>query len=128
MNLNLNPFAALSWSWRALRGHSVTFAVLFALGVLGVSVIGEFRGALGRLGAPWYAWLLVPIFAIAYFAKKEMEWLPELKQRKRWARGLFFGSILIAILWAKYGPRRTAATSSDGSVSAVPIKISPPIS
>jgi hypothetical protein len=108
VNLQLNPLAALSWSWRALRGHSVTFAALFALGILGVSIVGEIREALGDLGAPWYAWLLIPVFAVAYLAKKETEWLPELKQRKRWARGLFFGSILIAVLWAKFGPHRAA--------------------
>lgn len=120
MDLNLNPLAAFSWTWRALRGHSVTFAALFALGLLGISLLSEFRHLLTQLGAPWYAWLLVPIFAVAYFAKKETEWLPDLKKRKRWARGLFFGSIVIAVLIAKFGPRKQPATAAEVSPVSVP--------
>jgi hypothetical protein len=105
----------MSWSWRALRGHSVTFAAMFALGILGVSAISEFRHFLVRLGAPWYAWLLVPMFAVGYLARKETEWLPEATTRRRWARGLFFGSILIAILIAKFGPTRRPATLRETS-------------
>jgi hypothetical protein len=108
MDINLNPFSALSWTWRALRGHSVTFAAMFALGLLGVSLIAEFRHLLTRLGAPWYAWFLVPVLAIAFLAKKEADWLPDPVKRRRWARVLFFGSIVIAILIAKFGPRRNA--------------------
>jgi hypothetical protein len=104
VSLNLNPVSALSWTWRALRGHSVTFAAMFALGVLGISAVSEFRHLLAKLGAPWYAWLSIPIFAIAYLAKKEAEWMPEPNIRKRWARGLFFGSIAIAVMIAKWGP------------------------
>lgn len=102
--MNLNPLSALSWSWRALRGHSVTFAALFALSLLGVSVLSGFRHLLARAGAPWYIWLLVPIFLVAYLARKETQWLPQLETRRRWARGLFFGSIVIALLIAKFGP------------------------
>lgn len=85
----------------------MTFAVLFACGVLGISVLAAFRHLLTELGAPWYAWLIVPLVAIGYLAKKESEWLPDLRIRKRWARGLFFGSILISVLLAKYGPARS---------------------
>jgi hypothetical protein len=112
VNLNLSPIAAMSWSWRALRGHSVTFAALFALGVLGMSAIAEFRHLLARLGAPWYAWLLAPMFALGYLAKKENDWMPEAKTRKRWARGLFFGSIALAVAIAKWGPNRPHSTHS----------------
>ena len=106
VNINLNPFSALSWSWRALRGHSITFAAMFALGLLGISLVSEFRGVLTRMDAPWYAWLLIPMFVIGYVAKKESEWLPDVARRKRWARILFFGSILLAVLIAKFGPRK----------------------
>ena len=97
MNLNLNLFAALSWTWRALRGHSVTFAALFGLGLLGVSVIAKARELLIDLGAPWYAWFLVPLLGIAYLARKESEWMPELDTRRKWARRVFFGSILLSV-------------------------------
>ncbi len=103
MSINLNPFSAVSWSWRALRGHSVTFAALFALSLLGFSAIAAFRHVLARLGAPWYLWLLAPILAVGYLSKKELQWLPDPAQRRQWARALFFGSIVLAILIAKLG-------------------------
>jgi hypothetical protein len=110
VNIQLNPFSAFSWSWRALRGHSVTFAAMFALGLLGISLVSEFRHLLSRLGAPWYVWFLIPMFAIGYVAKKEADWMPDATKRRRWARGLFFGSIAIAVLVAKFGPRKPTAT------------------
>ena len=109
MNLNLNPVTALTWSWRALRGHSVTCAALFALGLLGLAVIPMLRHLLSRLGAPWYVWLLGPALAVAYCARKEVEWLPDAGARRRWARGIFFGAIALAALIAKLrSPPRAA--------------------
>lgn len=102
----VDNWSAMSWTWRALRGHSLTFAGLFACGVLGLSVMRGFRHLLGELGAPWYAWLLVPAIAVGYLARKETEWLPELTERKKWARRIFFGSIVAAILLAKAFPAR----------------------
>ncbi len=113
MNLNLTPLSALSWTWRALRGHSLTFSVLFALGLLGISAISEFRHLLSRLGAPWYAWFIVPLVAIGYFAKKEAEWMPDVVRRRRWARLVFFGSIVLAVLIAKFGPRRNGVVDAN---------------
>jgi hypothetical protein len=101
VNWNLGLFSTLSWTWHALRGHSVTFAVLFALTLLGVPVLSEFRHLLGRWGATWYVWLLVPILVVGYCAKKETQWIPELPVRKRWARSIFFGSIVLAFVLAK---------------------------
>lgn len=90
--------SALSWTWRALRGHSVVFAALFACGILGLSLISEFRHLLTRWHAPWYAWLIIPILLIGYLAKKETQWMPEVETRKKWSRWLFVGSIAIALL------------------------------
>ena len=103
MHLKLDVIPAVSWTWRALRGHSLTFAGLFALALLGVSVVGKFRELLERLGAPWYAWLLVPILGVAFLARKEAEWLPDPARRRRWARGIFFGSIALSLALAKWG-------------------------
>lgn len=102
----MNPFAAVTWSWRALRSHSVTFAALFAFGILGLSVVSSFRHLLVRLGAPWCLWLFVPIVLVSYCARKESEWLPVVETRRMWARRLFFGSIGIALLLAFFGPSR----------------------
>lgn len=106
VNLNLSPLSAMSWSWRVLRGHSLTFSALFALGLLGISAVAEFRHLLSRLGAPWYAWLVVPMVAVGYLARKEAEWMPDVARRRRWARVVFFGSIVLAILIAKFGPAK----------------------
>ena len=118
--LNLNPFDVLAWSWRALRGHSLTFAGLFACGVLGLSVISQLRRLLDGLGAPWYAWLLVPLIAIGYLAKKETEWMPEPETRKKWARRVFFGSIALAFVLAKLGADRREETAIPPPAAAGP--------
>ncbi len=118
----MDSWSAFSWTWRALRGHSLIFAGLFAFGILGVSLMTGFRHVLDKLGAPWYAWLLVPMIAVAYLARKETEWLPELAERKKWSRRIFFGSILLAIVVAKISPdkpggapARPAAISTGGA-------------
>jgi len=58
----VNPLSALSWSWRALRGHSITFAALFGCSALGLSLLSVFRGWLSRSGAAWYVCLIAPAF------------------------------------------------------------------
>lgn len=115
----MNSWSALSWTWRALRGHSLIFSGLFACGILGISVLTGFRHVLSKLGAPWYAWLLVPMIAVTYLARKETEWLPDPAERKKWARRIFFGSILLAIVVAKLSPDRPgSAPAQPGAISA----------
>jgi hypothetical protein len=109
----VDSWSALSWTWRALRGHSLTFAGLFACGILGLSALTGFRHILSKLGAPWYAWLLVPMIAVAYLARKEAEWLPDLAERKKWARRIFFGSIVVAIVVAKLSPNRPGSAPTQ---------------
>lgn len=93
--------SAVSWSWRALRGHSVTSAGLFASAVLGLSVLSGFHHLLVRVGAPWYVLLLAPIIATGYVARKEQQWIPEPARRRRLARLLFFGSLVLAFALAR---------------------------
>lgn len=96
----------LAWSWRALRGRSVTFAGLFAASVLGWSVITGFRHLLSRLGAPWYVWLVAPTLLIGYLAKKEQEWLPDPVLRGRWARRVLLASLTLLALLTLLRPAR----------------------
>lgn len=110
----MNPLSAVTWSWRALRGHSVTFAGLFACGVLGISVMTTFRAVLRRLDAPWQAWLLLPMAVVALLAKKETEWWPDPEVRKAWARRIFFGSIVAAILLAIMRPEPPPDPAAPG--------------
>ncbi len=102
----MNPVSAISWFWRGWRGRSVTFAALFALGVMGVSVLGTFRHVLSRLGAPWYVWLLAPVLVVTILARKEAEWMPDAERRRRWSWGLIGGSIVIALLAMKFAPEK----------------------
>lgn len=105
----MNPFSGVSWFWRAWRGSSVTFALLFASGILGLSVLGWIRHMLSRWGAPWYLWFLLPIILVAIAARKESEWLPDPVLRAKCARWLVFGSIALAMLIARFGPKAPAA-------------------
>lgn len=94
----MNPFSAVTWLWRALRGRSVTFAALFALTLTGFSVLGWLQWILRAAGAHWLALLLAPALIVMALARKEAEWVPDEEERRKWARGLVFGAILAAVL------------------------------
>lgn len=115
----VNPFTQGSWLWRAWRGRSVTFAALFAFGLLGVSVLGWFRELLERLSAPWYVWFAAPIVLLSFLARKETEWIPDERQRRWWARGLVIGSIVVVILLAKLAPEETPGASTPEAPGGV---------
>lgn len=93
----MNPFSGATWLWRALRGQSVVFAALFALTLLGLSIVHVLRHMLAALGLPWLALLILPALIFGYLAKREEEWWPDPLERKRWSRRLVFGSIAVAI-------------------------------
>lgn len=86
--------------WKALLGKSVIFAGLFALTLMGLSVLGWLRWALASLGVHWLALLVVPSLLIMAAVRKEKEWWPDEAERKKWARGLVFGSLIAAVLAA----------------------------
>lgn len=94
----MDDLSSVSWLWRGLRGRSVTFAALFAVSVLGLSVVASLRRVIAWTHAPLLTWLLLPAFVIGVLAKKELEWIPDPQQRAKWARGLILGSILAAVL------------------------------
>ncbi|MEO6993269.1 MAG: hypothetical protein ABI273_06550 [Lacunisphaera sp.] len=96
----LNPFA-ISWLWRGLRGHSVTFALLFASLLLGWSISSELSHLLTRLGVHWLYVMIIPGVLFVWLAKHEDRFIRDESRRKLYARGLIVGSILLAILIAK---------------------------
>ncbi len=102
----MNPIAATTWFWRAVRGHSLTFAVLFACALFGISVLGFFRHALHWLGAPWYVWLLAPFLIVSVLAKNEAQWVPDPEKRRRWARWIAIGAVIATVLVAKLTPEK----------------------
>jgi hypothetical protein len=86
----------------------VTFAALFAAGMLGWSIIGWVRHTLDRWGAPWYLLIVLPMLLVTIFVRKETEWLPDPELRMRCARWLIFGSMLIVMLSSILMPKRVA--------------------
>lgn len=86
------------WLWRGLKGHSVTFAALFASVLVGASIAGGFKSLLAALGVHWLYVILIPIFLFSWLAKKEPQWMPDERKRRFWARSLIAGSIVLAIL------------------------------
>lgn len=94
----MNPLSAVTWLWKALRGRSVTFAALFALTLTGFSVITWLKWLLAVSGAHWLALLVGPTLVLGLLVRKEPEWIPDEQVRRKWARGLVFGSVLAALI------------------------------
>ncbi len=97
----MNPFSTFSWFWRAWRTRSITFAVLFAFALFGISVMRWLRHVLSAWGAPWYIWLLVPFALVSVLSRKEAEWIPDPATRHRWALGLLGLALLGAVVAAR---------------------------
>lgn len=93
----VNIFVA-NWFWRGLRGHSVTFSLLFASFVLGLSISGGVKHLLAALGVHWLYVLIVPVVFFTWMNGQEPKWLPDEKRRRVIARALLFGSIVLAIV------------------------------
>lgn len=87
----------IAWLWRGLKGHSVTFAALFASFVLGVSIAGGVGRLLSSLGVHWLYVIILPAAAFAWLHRREAQWLPDPEKRKRLARWIIGGSIVIAV-------------------------------
>jgi len=101
----VNPFA-IGWLWRGFKGNSVTFALLFASFVVGLSLSHYVNVLLTRLGVHWLYAMLIPAFFFMWLAKREERFIPDEGKRKLWARALIAGSILLALLiaWLKPHP------------------------
>lgn len=93
----VNPFA-ISWLWRGLKGKSVTFALLFASFMVGMSLSHWIKVGLTRLGVHWLYVLILPVLFFSWLSKREDRLMPDEGRRKLWARGLIAGSIIVAIL------------------------------
>lgn len=98
----VNPFAITSWLWRGLKGNSVTFALLFASLLLGWSISAETGRLLSRLGVHWLFVLILPGIFFMWLAKHENAIVREESRRKLLARSLIAGSIILAIMIARF--------------------------
>jgi len=101
---------------------------LFALGLLGVSVVHWLRVGLREMGFGWFAFLVVPIVLISFLARMESRWIPEEERRRQWARWLVIGSLMILVVESRlrsYFPPRTSSSAVENS-SAAATKPAPP--
>jgi hypothetical protein len=114
----VNPFTFLTWLWKALLGHSVTFAALLGFGVLGLSVMQWLRAALGAIGVNWLGLLLIPMIVLTLLVRKERDWLPELERRKRWSRSIVGGALALAALVHVLKPDAPENASQTGTGGA----------
>ena len=90
--------AVVSWFWKGLRGHSITFSALFASFVIGWSLADLIRLALARLGVHWLFVFVLPILLFGWLSGQEARWLPDEQRRRRVARSLLFGSAVLAVV------------------------------
>lgn len=90
--------SAATWLWRGLRGHSITFSVLFASVVLGISIAGSVGHLLRSLGLHWLYVLIIPAIFFGWLNGREPKWIPDDKKRKRIARWIIFGAIVLAVI------------------------------
>lgn len=94
-------WGAFGWLFRAVRARSLTFAVLFAVGLLGgFSITRWLRSSLASFGF-WFplVWL-APVFLCGWLARHEsrLPLRPEFKRRCAFL--LVFGALtLTALLW-----------------------------
>jgi len=95
----VNPFA-ISWLWRGFKGNSVTFALLFASFLVGLSLSHWVKVALTKMGVHWLYVLILPVIFFTWLAKREDRIIPDETKRKLWARGLIIGSVLLSLLIA----------------------------
>ncbi len=108
----MNPLSAGSWLWKALRGRSVTFAALFALTLMGFSVLSWLKWLLALGGAHWLALLISPTLVLGLLVRKETAWIPDEQERRKWAKGLVFGSLIAAVVAGMLAPEPPARPSS----------------
>lgn len=84
----------LRWLWRALRGRSVTFALVFFLAVVGFSTPRLIRGVLEPLPLPWLIVWIAPLIFLAFLAKLEPKLIPSEIHRRRLALGLVAAALI----------------------------------
>lgn len=95
------------WFWRGLKGHSVTFAALFASLLLGASISSGVRHLLSALGVHWLYVLILPAVFFGWMAKREPYWFGDEAKRRRIARSLLAGSIALAVVIAWLRPAKS---------------------
>jgi len=86
--------------WRGLRGKSLTFSLIFAMTVMGLSFAGTLRNSLGWVGLWGPLIWIFPILLTGWLSKNEYKMKISDEFRRTAAYGLiFFSSLLAFALW-----------------------------
>jgi hypothetical protein len=115
----MNPFD-LRWLWHAIRGRSLTFALIFLLTVVGVSATDLIRSGLEPLAlSPWTAWL-APLVLIWIMLRLEPVIVPSAKLR-RWI-ALALVALALALVYAlpRLLPEEGSARPEPAEVTLAP--------
>jgi len=81
----VNPFA-IGWLWRGFKGNSVTFALLFASFVVGLSLSHYVNVLLTKAGSALAVCDVISAFFFMWLAKREDQIISNEAKHKLWAR------------------------------------------
>ncbi|AGA31915.1 hypothetical protein TVNIR_0204 [Thioalkalivibrio nitratireducens DSM 14787] len=106
----MNPFD-LRWLWQAVRGRSLTLAIVFLLALLGISAPDLLRPILDPLDLPgWSAWIVSAI-ALWVLVRLEPVAIPSDRVRRRLALAVVLGAL--TMFWLSRGDDEHASMWSD---------------
>lgn len=89
--------------WKALRGGSLTFALVFAMALLGFSFAGILRAPLRTIGIWAPLLFLLPLIATGLLAKHETRLPLQPRFKRLCGRLLVYGSIFLTLMIWRYG-------------------------
>jgi hypothetical protein len=121
-------FLDLRWLWRALRGRSVTFALVFLLAMVGLSAPRAIRNLLEVLSLPWLIAWIAPLILLGLLAKLEPRLIRSEKIRGRIALGLVAAGLVFVFVIPRLLPReqRPPAVETEETQPQGPRRLRPP--
>lgn len=115
----MNPFD-LRWLWRAIRGHSLTFALIFLLTMVGVSATDLIRSGLEPLDLSWWTVWLAPLVLIWIMLRLEPVIVPSAKLRRWIALGLVALALAVVFVLPRLLPEEGTARPALAEVTLAP--------
>ena len=97
----MNPFS-LRWLWQAIRGRSLTFALIFLLLAAGVSAPNLVRALLRPLDLAWWAAWVAPVVVFWLSVRLEPVLVPSETLRCRLALGLVGIALVVVFVVPKW--------------------------
>lgn len=125
----INPFDIPSL-WKALRNFSLTFSIVFASALLGLSVTRLLRKALGELSLHWIFLWIIPMLLIGFLAKHEHRIIRNPAFRRQMAVVLLVGAVMVHVMLTRL-QRRIQPPDPPGTSryerAATPAQKAPPV-